>query len=178
MAHKRRAVIAALYGSDIHIDNRLYGVYPNDETRGPLIAASLVSTFSTLCREIYGRANFGQGMLDMKVYEAKDMPVLNPDAIDSPKLLIKTFEGLANQTIQILYDEVRRDARKVLDDTFLLLIGFTDPAERADVLAELHDAACRRVWERQAKAEKTREARQTYDDWLASGLPFGNVDEE
>lgn len=178
MAHKRRAVIAALYGSDIHIDNRLYGVYPIDETHGSLIAASLFSTFSTLCREIYGRANFGQGMLDMKVYEAEDMPALDPAAIASSELLVKTFEGLADRPIQMLYDEVRRDDRKVLDDVFLSLLGFTDSVERADVLAELHDAACRRVWERQAKAERTRESRQTYDDWLASGLPFGAVDED
>jgi len=176
--HKRRAVIAALYGSDIHIDKRCYGVFSSDITQGPLIAANLISTFSTLCREIYGRANFGQGLLELTVYEAEDLPVLDPAAVASPKLMIKTFEGLADRTIQMLYDEVRRDDRKILDDTFLTLIGFTDPVERADVLAELYDAACRRVWERQAKAEKTREARQTYDDWLASGLPFGNVGEE
>ncbi len=178
MAHKRRAVIAALYSSDIHIDNRLYGVYPNNISHGPLVAASLISTFSTLCREIYGRANFGQGMLDIKVYEAEDMPALNPGIIISPELLVKTFENLSERPIQMLYDEVKRNDRKILDDVFLSLIGFNDAVERADVLAELYDAACRSVWERQAKAEKTREARQTYDDWIASGLPFGNVDEE
>lgn len=180
MAHKRRAVIVALHQFAIHIDNRFYGVYPHDNTptRNLAVAASLLSTFSTLCREIHGRANFGQGMLDMKVYEVASLPTLNPALIDDIAPLIKAFDGLGNRNIQMIYDEVRRPDRHILDNAFLLAIGFDDAQERSEVLAELDDATCRQIWRRQAKAEGTREARQSYDNWLASGLPFGNNDEE
>ena len=37
----------------------------------------------------------------------------------------------------------------------------------------LHRATCRVVWHRMAKTDNSREARQTYDDWQATGVPFG-----
>jgi len=37
----------------------------------------------------------------------------------------------------------------------------------------MQDAACRMIWRRMAKASTTRESRQSYDEWLASGQPFG-----
>jgi hypothetical protein len=66
-----------------------------------------------------------------------------------------------------------------LDDAFLEAVGFTDVAERSALVKELHDAACRMIWKRMAKAGNARESRQTYNDWLASGKPFGlDVEEE
>ena len=78
----------------------------------------------------------------------------------------------------MIYDEVRREDRRRLDDAFLQCIGFDNPVERVEVLEELQDQACRMVWSRQAKAGNTREARQTYDDWIASGQPFGDAGDE
>jgi hypothetical protein len=178
MAHKRRAAVAALSPENIHIDNRLYGVYPLDRVDARIIAAGLLSTFSTLCREIYGRANFGQGMLDVKVYEAEQLPMLRSTGGAIAAELVAAFDRISTRPISILYDEVRRPDRVALDDVFLRAVGFEDSQERADVLAELHDAACRKVWERQAKAERTRESRQSFDEWRDSGLPFGVVEEE
>ncbi|MCF8163433.1 MAG: N-6 DNA methylase [Polynucleobacter sp.] len=180
MAYKRRSVAAWLDG-DVHIDNRLYAVYPlnasKDPTAGPLITASLISTFGMVAREVHGRANFGQGMLDLKVYEAKRLPIVTSNApgIDA---LMDAFMAICDRPILMIYDEVMREDRRRLDDAFLTCIGFDDPSERAEVLHVLQEQACRMAWSRQAKAGNTREARQSYDDWVASGQPFGDTTDE
>lgn len=76
----------------------------------------------------------------------------------------------------MIYGEVRRADRNALDDAFLRTVGFTNANERTAILGELRDTACRIVWARQAKAENTRETRQSYDEWLASGTPFVSTD--
>ena len=172
---KRRAAICA-NEAQCQADCNLCEIIVGTEGAAA-VTFSLVSTFGILSREILGRANLGQGVLKTQIEDLLKMPVVLP-TVSSDAVMQQCLKAIGNRTILMVYDDVRRDDRKTLDDAFLHAVGFTDPAERADVLAELHDAACRRVWERQAKAEKTREARQTYDDWLASGLPFGNVDEE
>jgi len=180
MAYKRRSVAAWLNG-DVHIDNRLYAVHPlncsEDTTAGQLITASLISTFSMIAREVHGRANFGQGMLDLKVYEAKRLPIVNSNApgVDA---FLDAFMAMCDRPIHMIYDEVKREDRRRLDDAYLTCIGFDDPSERAEVLHDLQDQACRMVWSRQAKAGNTREARQSYDDWVVSGQPFGEATDE
>ena len=180
MAYKRRSVAAWLDG-DVHIDNRLYAVYPlnasHDPTAGPLITASLISTFGMIAREVHGRANFGQGMLDLKVYEAKRLPIVTSNAPGADALL-DAFMAICDRPILMIYDEIRREDRRRLDDAFLTCIGFDDPSERAEVLHELQEQACRMAWSRQAKAGNTREARQSYDEWVASGQPFGDAGDE
>ena len=172
---KRRAAICA-NEAQCQADCNLCEISVGNEGSAA-VTFSLVSTFGILSREILGRANLGQGVLKTQIEDLLKMPVVLP-TVSLNATMQQCLNTIGNRPILMVYDDLRRDDRKALDDAFLHAVGFTDPAERADVLAKLHDATCRRVWERQAKAEKTREARQTYDDWLASGLPFGNVDEE
>jgi hypothetical protein len=180
MAYKRRSVVAWIDGN-VHLDARLYAVFPSrpgsTEEQAKVITASLLSTFSMITREVNGRANFGQGMLDLKVYEAKKLPIVCSSAtgVDA---MVEAFMAICERPILMIYDEVRREDRRRLDDAFLACIGFDDPTERAEVLLELQEQACRMVWSRQAKAGNTREARQSYDDWVASALPFGDAGDE
>jgi methylase of polypeptide subunit release factors len=180
MAYKRRSVVAWIDGN-AHLDARFYAVYPHTsdiaKEWGKVIAASLLATFSMISREVNGRANFGQGMLDLKVYEAKRLPIISLNSSNVNELL-EAFEAICDRRILMIYDEVRREDRRRLDDAFLQCIGFDNPVERSEVLEELQDQACRMVWSRQAKAGNTREARQTYDDWVASGQPFGDAGDE
>lgn len=180
MAYKRRSVVAWIDG-DAHLDARFYAVYPHKSatniSQGKLIAACLLSTFSMISREVNGRANFGQGMLDLKVYEAKQLPIICPDSANVNALLA-AFDAISNRQILMIYDEVRREDRRRLDDAFLRCAGFENPVERDKMLADLQDQACRMVWARQAKAGNTREARQSYDDWVLSEQPFGDAGDE
>jgi hypothetical protein len=180
LAHKRRPVLALLQDK-FHLDKRLCAIYPHHSGDALLIAASLLGTFSTLGREVYGRANFGQGLLELAVYEVANLEILDPRCLTAKDkaALTAAFYQLSERDILMLYDDVRCADRVALDDAFLEAVGFTDVAERSALVKELHDAACRMIWKRMAKAGNARESRQTYNDWLASGKPFGlDVEEE
>jgi len=184
MAHKRRPVLALLEDTSIHLDNRLYAIRPKRRDDALLLAASLSSTFSILSREICGRANFGQGMLDMKVYEAEGLEVLDPSLLsnDAKHALLTAYDSISRRKILMLYDGVRLPDRQALDDAFLLALGFSNPEERASLVLDLQGAACRMIWNRLAKSDKERESRMAYDYWKDSGQPFdsqaGEYDEE
>jgi hypothetical protein len=60
------------------LDQRCYAVYCEARVRADLVVPSLVSTFGTLSREVLGRANFGQGLLEMTVPEVEAIMVLEP----------------------------------------------------------------------------------------------------
>lgn len=181
-AYNRRPVVAWIEGN-AHLDARFYAVYPKGKQNCSLaaqaIVASLLSTFSMISREVNGRANFGQGMLDLKVYEAKQLPVVTMET-EYLNELIDAFNLICDRSIVMIYDEVNKADRKLLDEAFLKCIGFDDPVERLVVLEEMQEQACRMVWARQAKSGRTREAKQSYDAWKATGLAFGenNCDEE
>ncbi len=110
----------------------------------------------------------------MKVYEAKDLDILNPALIpdDARHALINAYDSISRRIILMLYDEVRLPDRKALDRAFLLALGFKDPKERNRLVAELQRATCRIIWNRLAKSDKERESKKTYDQWFATGRPF------
>ncbi|HEX2951996.1 MAG TPA: hypothetical protein VHV83_20880, partial [Armatimonadota bacterium] len=147
---------------------------------GTMIAGSILSAFTLIVYETSGRTNFGQGLLKTQTYELADLPVLNPSIVPSrARHAFETaFTVIAERPPMMIYDEVRRHDRRMLDDAFLFALGFEDEDERHCLVNELHDAACRMIWSRQSKASNTRESRQTFDEWLQSGQPFGSVDEE
>jgi len=180
MAHKRRPVVALLGKARIFLDNRLYAIYTREGASVGLLGPSLCSTFGTFIREIMGRANFGQGMLDLKVYEASQLDVLDEASVSSPlaKRLMAACGAVARRKILMLYDDVRQPDRIALDDAFLEAVGFDDRAERAALVKELQDAACRMIWNRMAKTDNARESRMSYDEWLATDGPFGEVPDE
>ena len=125
--------------------------------------------------ELLGRANLGMGALKTEGIDIKQFVVLEPRALGPTwtKALRRVFEDLADRRILMIYDEVRCQDRLALDETFLSAAGFADLAERAEVAHVLHDAASRMIWGRMAKSGNARESRMTYDEWRATGEPFG-----
>lgn len=173
IGHKRRPVVGLIHGclaSDNFVEVKLHD--PSDRR---LIAGSVLSTFTIIHAEVFGRTNFGQGLLKTQTGEIASLPVVSPSALveGHRRLLEDAFSGVATREPLMIYDEVRRQDRRALDDAFLAAVGFDDTAERAEVLSEMQDAACRMIWRRMAKSGNARESRQTYDEWLATGQPFG-----
>lgn len=130
--------------------------------------------------EMLGRANLGQGLLKTQTYELADLLVLNPAALGpmETEAIGQAFGDLSKRPPLMIYDEVRCGDRQALEDCLLDCLGFTELPERVQALHELHDAVCRMVWQRMSKTNNSRESRQTYDEWLASGEPFGEVGDE
>lgn len=174
-AHDKRPVLGLINTKDqIHLDKRVYGLYPKQLENTLLIASSLCSTFGILSREIYGRANFGQGALETTVYEVESLEVLHPALIDEDarEALLSAYDCISRRMILTLYDEVKLPDRKALDNAFLLALGVKDLKERDCLVSELQTAACRVIWNRLAKSDKGEESRMTFDEWLATGQPF------
>lgn len=178
-AHKRRPVIGLINNnSRIIVDKRFYTITPENPDQTELIAACLATSFSTLCREVHGRANFGQGMLEVIVEEAKTLPVIKSLTEKSSRKLIRYFNDMASQRIPMLYDNIRSEDRAKLDESFLEAIGYSDPSERILILQELQYEAAKAMWTRQAKAINTREARIDFNEFWNSGTTFEYQDDE
>lgn len=167
---KRRPIAFFNRGGVLACDG-LVLIYPHEPSLGEAIAASLCTTFSFVQREAFGTANFGQGVLETQKGEVPSLLVPNPATVSKSALhrLAEAFRVYAKERTLMVYDDVRRGAREGLDRSFLHLVAEAVPA---NWVSALHDAACRMVWQRMAKSTNSREARQTYDEWLASGEPF------
>ncbi|MBP6965486.1 MAG: Eco57I restriction-modification methylase domain-containing protein [Armatimonadetes bacterium] len=179
MVRKRRSMVAWNEGR-LQVDHNLFEVLPHAQVNCQVLLSSLLASFSALDAELTGRANLGMGALKTEGMDIERFTVLNPSLLtsDGTTALAQAFERCADRRIEMLCDDVRRNDRKSLDDAFLLAAGFEDKHERSRLVDELEDAACRMIWRRQAKAGNTRESRQTYDEWLASGEPFGDTGPE
>ena len=178
MFHKRRPNLGINECAALS-DQMLYEVTPTDSDVA-LTAGSLLSTFGLLDCEVWGRSLFGQGVLQIPGVDIKRLRVAKASAISpaNRRRLTDALNTIASRRYLMLYDDVRQPDRIALDNAFLDAVGFSDPAERAEVVRELHDAACRMIWNRMAKTDNARESRMTYDEWLATGKPFGKVLEE
>jgi len=176
IGHKRRPVVGLCKG--LYASDNLVEVTLGDAAWGHTVAGSVLSTFTLLVYEITGRANFGQGLLKTQTYEVADIPALDPRIPAVRSMLEPTFRNVATRPPLMVYDEVRRPDRQALDDALLRSIGFDDQQERVRLVAELQDITCRIVWSRMAKSGNSRESRTSYDEWLATGKPFGNVGED
>jgi type I restriction-modification system DNA methylase subunit len=172
LRHKRKPVAAlsrCIKASDCLTEVRLF-----EPSLHKIIAGCAISAFSMLFWEIIGRANFGQGLLETRVYEIADLPVLDPQHLSSyqRKKIEEAFNSVGKRPSLMFYDEARQIDRQALDETFLELIGFEDPTERKSILAELYESVSFTIWERMAKSTTARESRIAYKDWISTGAPF------
>ena len=178
IGRKRRCVVGIAPKSQV--GDNLVDVMLQERAHFHEVAASAYGTFAVIFWEAMGRANFGQGLLKTQTYEIEMLPVLiRPQGkAGTGGRLRAAVDSIRSRAALMLYDDVRQPDRVALDDAFLEAIGFDDPAERTALVKELQDAACRMIWNRMAKTDNARESRMTYDEWLATGEPFGDVPEE
>ena len=89
------------------VDARFYDIYAKKEYSKNLIF-SLNSTITFLSVELNGRINLGEGALDFKVYEAKNIMIFSPIAIS-----IKNMnKGLLTREIRSIFEELGFDPSK------------------------------------------------------------------
>ncbi len=179
MARKRRALVGWNVGR-LQVDHNLFEVIPQSPQHARFIAGALMSTFTVLQAELLGRPNLGMGALKTEGIDIMRFLVPDPSTAAQSGLagVERTFDALATRRILMIYDEVRREDRRALDEAVLTAVGVTNAGERQTMTDQLCDKACRMVWDRMAKSANAREARMTYDEWLASGEPFDAAAEE
>jgi len=107
----------------LFIDARLYGIDVFDESIDKeVLVAILNSTVTALFVELWGRANLGQGALDVKVYEYSSLPIINPRLIDDNiKIKIKElFRKLMQTSADSIINEMKEnETRRELDRVIL-----------------------------------------------------------
>jgi hypothetical protein len=169
--------------AEIIPDARLYFMAPQGNLSNTLLAALLNSTVCALNTELAGRVTMGDGVLELKVEDAREY-LLVPDlreANDAHKKAITTaFETLCQREIGSVFDEVKQKDRQVLDSAILSAIGL-DPKK---YLKPIYDALCELVRERielgeqrtksrKTKARKSKAENENFKEVLDEHLPSG-----
>lgn len=146
--------------SEYLADARFYNINPLEPDYDELLFGLLNSMFTFLCAELWGRQFAGRGIdsIDIKVYEVALLPFLDPKVIpeEVATKIVNAIRKIAERPILPVPDEVNQPDRQALDDAVLEAIGFTDPEERGEVLAELYAAVCQRVESRFERARSTQ----------------------
>jgi len=114
----------ALIPFDALVDQRLYEITYRDSFHLNLI---LNSTITILMKELSGRVNLGEGVLDTAVYEANRVPVLAPLllAAAGATSLKDAFDRMRSREILPILDEIHQPDRRALDEVVFDVLGLT-----------------------------------------------------
>lgn len=91
------------------VDQRLYVVYPLDEKYQKLLMPLLNTTLVFLNRELIGRTNLGEGVLDTAVYElVQYLVIIDPMSLSNTNRIdiLQAFEQMANREIKSIFEEL------------------------------------------------------------------------
>lgn len=164
-------------------DCRLYYLEPQANLSSSLLAAIINSSIFALACEIFGRVTMGDGVLELKVEDARDyllVPDLRGASTAYKKEIVKAFEQVCDRDIGDVFEEENRKDRRALDSAVLKAIGLDPQAYLKDISRSL----CELVAERKAlgqlrsKIRKTRTRtaraeREIFQDVLTELLPNG-----
>jgi len=168
---KRSIVLSWVQGLEISVNKSFYLVRVRPEFDPVLIAATLFSSFGAIAREVLGRANFGQGVLELIAVEARLLPVLKSAQQEHAIEIKNAFMSMLNRPVKVIYNEMMMPDRRRLDRA--VLHGMGVPKTEIEVTVDaVQDAARRLVWGRQAKPGTFMESRYDYEQWLSSGQEF------
>jgi len=87
------------------IDQRLYAIMPKNKLENNLLKLLLNSFVLFLFKEIYGRVNLGDGVLDTAVYEISKYYILNPKEINELNSINSIYREIALREIQSVFEE-------------------------------------------------------------------------
>lgn len=121
-------------------DKRLYEIHPRRETSIRLLSAILNSTVYALLCLLYGRSPGGGRSVEVTVYEAANLPILDPNKIPTQKrkLILKRFAPLLKREIHDVFHETRENDRRELDRVIFDQLGFTD-REIEETYSAIHE---------------------------------------
>ncbi len=84
----------------------------------------LNSALTMMFKELYGRVNLGEGVLDTAVYEANQMPILDPELLpleDAKQVEVQ----LASRDIKPVDEELETEEHRALDDMIFDVLELT-----------------------------------------------------
>jgi len=127
-------------------DQQVYVVFPDIDIDVEVLKAVANCTMGGGFLETIGRSNFGEGILWIAVYEAAQMPVLNPSALTpfQRERLLSVFGQMASREIRNIFDEIHQPDRRALDDIVFDVLGLT-AGEREAVYEAVVELVRRRL---------------------------------
>jgi hypothetical protein len=159
IAHNDRSV--AFKNKDIIPSDNFFEIIPNNQEHIEPIYLYLNSTIMTLFRELYGRTNFGGGVLKTQKPDLQKSLILHPKYFDS-KSIAKLNYGI--HKTESIFTECGIDPeseipiekqepnpmphRAALDKIVFDALDLTEEERR-----EVYRAVCRLVWNRVSKAQ-------------------------
>ncbi len=134
----RQRHTAALLAKDLPVDQHIYRISLADGTP-PLAAAALLNSawFALQC-ELYGRTNFGEGLLWLAQYELAAILLPDPRQLTPAQAaeLTRCFEPLTQRPIGDTLAELDKPDRQALDTAVFDILNLT-AAERTAVIRQL-----------------------------------------
>jgi len=122
--------IFAINKAKAQADKAFYEIRPKNLKDINVLAGILNSSLTALMAELYGRF-YGGGVLELEIYECKELPVLNPEMLTAEER-VKIESSLSKLCeAQNKGDEkLEEEARKELDNAVFDVLGLTEDERR------------------------------------------------
>jgi hypothetical protein len=140
--------LVALNRAGVFEDKKLYGIFPRPRLPKLVLASLLNSTWARYYTEMTCRQMTGaQAIADIDVAVAERIMIPDPRELSATmrRKIESAIKAIARRPVLSIFEEVRRSDRRRLDELTLAAIGFTDRAERKDVLDQLYRAMTKLV---------------------------------
>jgi hypothetical protein len=135
-----RRHMAPLLDHPLSVDQQLYQIYLPADIQPEVAAALLNSAWFALQCELYGRVNFGAGVLWLAAYELGRIHLPDPRTltIQQANHLAILFTALAKRPFVTTEDHLGHPTRQALDNAVFDLIGLNEE-ERTAVITSLQE---------------------------------------
>lgn len=158
----------------IFFDQQLSGIKVNSPTLAKAVAAFLISTLGSLLLETTGRAQLGEGSLQLASTDLKSLPILDPLTLDESvrEKMIRAFDELCKREILTIFEEIGarspeevslekvRPDRRELDKIIMgEILGLSDE-EQLEVYRAVVDLVKSRMERAESVKSKKKESRE------------------
>jgi len=158
----------------IFFDQQLSGIKVNSPTLAKVVSAFLISTLGSLLLETTGRAQLGEGSLQLASTDLKSLPILDPSTLDESKRekIIRAFDELCKRETLTIFEEigartpeevslekVRPDRRKLDKIIMGEILGLSEE-EQLEVYRAVIDLVKSRMERARSVKSKKKESRK------------------
>ena len=154
---------------DFLSSDRFYEIAIQDKrVSSRLLGALLNSTFAGMAAELWGRVSLGEGALDMMTYEVGQQLILDPRKLSEEqiKALESSFDALAERPVESIFEEVKREDRRRLDDVVFDILGLSEE-EREAVYEAVVDLVRARIQRAESVAKQKKRKESVDVGWVA-----------
>jgi hypothetical protein len=138
---------APLLEGPILVDQQLYHVYLAQGVPEMAAAALLNSAWFSLQMELYGRVNFGEGLLWLAAYELEGLLLPDPRYLPDEQVtnLVDSFLGLIDRPVGTVYEEMAWPAWQAFNAIVFEILGLSPSDGDGVTEALLESVATRRI---------------------------------